>query len=65
MWMPTPKATLFALYFGLITKEQKQMIDSEFTEERNLMDPDEFTDMVLSMTLENGFDSLVCLKRLS
>ncbi len=32
------------------------MIDSEFTEDINLIDPKEFTDMVLLMTLENGFD---------
>ncbi len=41
------------------------MIDPEFTEDVNLIDPKEFTDMVLLMTLENEFDSLVCLKRLS
>ncbi len=65
MRMPMPRSTPCGQYFGLITKEQKQMIDSEFTEDINLMDPKEFTDMVLSMTLENGFDTLVCLKGLS
>jgi hypothetical protein len=64
-WMPMPRSTPCGQYFGLITKEQKQMIDPEFTEDVNLIDPKEFTDMVLLMTLENEFDSLVCLKRLS
>jgi hypothetical protein len=65
MWMPIPLCTPCVQYFGLITKEQKQLIDSEFTEECTLMNPTEFTDIVQSMTLENGFDSFICLKRLS
>jgi hypothetical protein len=65
MWIPIPLCTPYVQYFGLITKEQKQLIDSEFTEECTLMNPKEFTDIVQSMTLENGFDSFICLKRLS
>jgi len=53
------------IYFGLITIEQKQLIDSEFTEECMLMNPNEFIAMVRSMTLENGFDSFIHLKTLS
>jgi hypothetical protein len=29
------------------------------------MNPNKFTDIVQSMTLENGFESFICLKRLS
>ncbi len=65
MWMPITSCTPCVQYFGLITKEQKQLIDSEFTEECALMHPNELTDIVQSMTLENGFDSFICLKRLS
>ena len=65
MWMPIPSCTQCVQYFGLITKEQKEQIDSEFTEECTLMNPTEFTNIVQSMTLENGFDSFICLKRLS
>jgi len=65
MWIPIPLCTPYVQYSGLITKEQKQLIDSEFTEECTLMNPKEFTDIVQSMTLENGFDSFICLKRLS
>jgi hypothetical protein len=65
MWMPLPLCTPCGQYFGLITIEQKQLIDSEFTEECMLMNPNEFTAMFQLMTLENGFDSFIHLKRLS
>ena len=48
------------IYFGLITIEQKP----QFTEECMLMNPNEFIAMVQAMTLENGFDSFIHLKRL-
>ena len=65
MWMPLTLCTPCGQYFGLITIEQKQLIDSEFTEECMLMNPNKFIAMVQSMTLENRFDSFIHLKRLS
>ena len=65
MWMPLPLCTPCGQYFGLITIEQKQLIDSEFIEECMLMNSNEFIAMVQLMTLENGFDSFIHLKRLS
>jgi len=44
MWMPLPLCTPCGQYFGLITIEQKQLIDSEFTEECMLMNPNESVD---------------------
>jgi hypothetical protein len=42
MWMPLPLCTPCGQYFGLITIEQKQLIDSEFIEECMLMNSNEF-----------------------
>jgi len=64
MWMPLPLCTPCGQYFVLITIEQKQLIDSEFTEECVLMNPNKVIAMVQLMTLENGFDSFIHLKRL-
>ena len=61
MWMPLTLCTPCGQYFGLITIEQKQLIDSEFTKECMLMNPNKFIAMVQLMTLENRFDSFIRL----
>jgi hypothetical protein len=66
MWMPLPKSPSGHQDFALITIDQKEDIDNMFTvEEEELMDPQEFRDMVIDMTIENGFDSFVRLLVLS
>ena len=59
MWMPLPDTQSLAAEFALITIEQKLEIDSLFTEEQCLMDPKEFRDLLLDMTVTNGFSTFV------
>ena len=66
MWMPLPKSLLGHQDFALITINQKVEIDNIFfNEEETLMEPHAFRDMVIDMTIENGFDSFVRLLVLS
>jgi hypothetical protein len=66
MWMPLPKSPLGHRDFALITSDQKADIDNMFTEEEEcLMEPQEFRNMVIEMTIDNGFDSFVRLLILS
>ncbi len=51
--------------FALTTIEQKREIDNWFTEEECLMEPQEFREIVMEMTIQNGFDSFVRLLNLS
>ena len=65
-WMPLPKSPLGQRDFALITMDQKQVIDNMFTDEDELlMEPQLFRDMVLEMSIENGFDSFVRMLVLS
>jgi hypothetical protein len=63
--MPLPKLPLVQRNFALITIEQKREIDNRFTEEECLMEPQEFREIVMEMTIQNGFDSFVRLLNLS
>ena len=65
MWMPLPQSPSGQCDFALITMEQKRDIDNRFTEEECLMEPQQFRDMVIEMTIQNGFDSFVRLLVLS
>ncbi len=58
MWMPLPKLPLGQRDFALITIEQKREIDNRFTEEECLMESQEFREIVMEMTIQNGFDSI-------
>ena len=62
MWMPIPSCTQCVQYFGLITKEQKQLIDSEFTEECTLMILKEFTEMTSQYSLLSSLISFSVAK---
>jgi hypothetical protein len=65
-WMPLPKSPLGQRDFALITMDQKQVIDNMFIDEDELlMEPQLFRDMVLEMSIENGFDSFVRMLVLS
>ncbi len=63
--MPLPKLPLGQRDFALITIEQKRELDNRFTEEECLMEPQEFREIVMEMTIQNGFDSFVRLLNLS
>jgi hypothetical protein len=65
MWMPLPKLPLSQRDLALITIEQKRAIDNRFTEEECLMEPQQFREIVMEMTIQNGFDSFVRLLNLS
>jgi hypothetical protein len=65
MWMPLPKLQLGQRDVALITIEQKREIDNRFTEEECLMKPQEFREIIMEMTIQNGFDSFVRLLNLS
>jgi hypothetical protein len=49
--MPLPKLPLVQRNFALITIEQKREIDDRFTEEECLMEPQEFREIVMEMTI--------------
>jgi hypothetical protein len=65
MWMPLPQSPMGQHDFALTTIEQKRDIDNRFTKEECLMEPQEFREMVIEMTTQNGFDSFVRLLILS
>ena len=68
MWMPLPdlpNTPSHNVDFALITMDQKLEIDSQFTEADSLMDPKEFRDLLLDMTISNGFPSFIRLTKLS
>ena len=65
MWMPLPDTQSLVSEFALITIDQKLEIDSLFTEAQCLMDPKEFRDLLLDMTMTNGLSTFVQLTKLS
>ncbi len=65
MWMPLPKTPLGQRDFALIIIKQKRETDNRFTEDECLMEPQEFREIVMEMTIQNGFDSFVRLINLS
>ena len=66
MWMPLPISPLGYRDFALITMDQKIELDNIFfNEEESLMEPCTFRDLVIDMTIENGFDSFFRLLVLS
>ena len=64
-WMNLPQSPMGQHDFVLTTIEQKRDIDNRFTKEECLMEPQEFREMVIEMTTQNGFDSFVRLLILS
>ena len=68
MWMPLPDLPDTPSHdaeFALITMDQKLDIDSLFTEADSLMDPNEFRDLLLDMTINNGLPSFIKLTKLT
>ena len=64
--MPLPQSSTGQCDFALITIKQKRILDNLFSKEDNrLMPPIEFREMILDMTLENGFKSFVRMLILS
>jgi hypothetical protein len=61
MWMPLPKLPLSQHDFALIIIEQKREIDNRVTDKKCLMELQELREIVMEMTIQNGFDSFVRL----